>query len=259
MSKIHSSSIVDKKANIDESVEIGPFCCVGPGVNIASETVLISHVRIEGPTTIGKRNIIYPFSNIGAAPQDLKYNGEASELLVGDDNKIRECVTLNRGTTGGGNVTKIGSNCLFMAYSHVGHDAVIGDGVILANSAAVAGHVVIQDYAIVGGLTGVTQFCVVGKHAYIGANSMIHKDVPPFVTANGAPIVPRGINKVGLSRKGYSEVTIRELIKVYKIFFLQGHTVASAEKIAQTECLLSIPEVSFLIDFIKNSPNGIAR
>ncbi|MBL8026223.1 MAG: acyl-ACP--UDP-N-acetylglucosamine O-acyltransferase [Fibrobacteres bacterium] len=259
MATIHPSSIIDNSAEIDTSVEIGPFCYIGPKVKIGANTRIISHLRIEGPTTIGSGNIFYPFSNIGAAPQDLKYKGEDSELIIGNDNTIRECVTLNRGTLGGGNVTKIGNGCLLMANSHVGHDAIIGNGVILANSVAIAGHVIVQDNAIVGGLTGVTQFCIIGKHAYIGANSMIHKDVPPFTTAIGNPVVPRGINKVGLTRKGYTEEAIKELVKVFKIFFLQGLTVAEAEKEVVAKCDLSQPETAFLVDFIRTSPNGIAR
>jgi UDP-N-acetylglucosamine acyltransferase len=259
MTKIHPSSIIDKDAEIDSSVEIGPFCYVGPKVKIGAGTTVISHARIEGPTTIGRNNRIYPFTNIGAAPQDLKYKGEESELIIGNDNTIRECVTLNRGTIGGGNVTRVDNGCLLMAYSHIGHDAHIHSGVILANSVAVAGHVIIEENAIIGGLVGITQFCKIGRHAYIGASSMIHKDVPPFSTAIGNPVVPRGINKVGLIRKGIPESNVKELTKAFKIYFMKGLTVAEAEKEALSDCDVNIPEVTHFIDFIRTSPNGIAR
>jgi len=259
MANIHPSSYVDSGAVLHETVEVGPFCFVGPKVTIGANTRLISHLRFEGPTTVGTDNIFYPFSNIGAAPQDLKYRGEESELIIGDRNKIRECVTLNRGTIGGGNVTRLGNDNLLMAYVHLGHDSIVGNHVILANSVAVAGHVIIQDGVSVGGLCGLTQFCVLGKMSYIGASSMIQKDVPPFCTAIGNPVVPRGINKVGLERKGVCEAAIKDLVKAYKVMFMKGLTVKEAESEIRNSCNLELPEVAYFLDFILTCPNGIAR
>lgn len=259
MPAIHATAIVDPDAQLADDVEVGPYCVIGPKVKIGAGTRFVSHVRVEGPSTIGSGNIFYPFGNIGAAPQDLKYKGEDSELIVGDNNKIRECVTLNRGTTGGGMVTKIGNGCLLMAYAHVGHDSIIHDNVILANSVAVAGHVIVQEGASVGGLCGITQFNVIGKMAYIGGCSLIHKDVAPFVTALGNPVAPRGINKVGLERKGFSEAAVRELIKLYKIIFMKGLTVREAETEARASCDLTLPEPAYFLDFVLASKNGVAR
>ena len=259
MSKIHPTSIVDKTAEIHDSVEIGPYCIVGPKVKIESNTILMSHVRMEGPTTIGSRNTFFPFTFIGADPQDLKYKGEESELIIGNDNTIRECVTLNRGTTGGGNVTRIGNNCLIMAYTHLGHDTIVEDEVIIANAVQVAGHVTIKSGARIGGSNAITQFNVVGELSFTGGISLIHKDLPPYVIAVGNPIVPRGINKVGLERKGISENVIKELTKAYKIFFMKQLTVKEAEKEMRETCDLSMPETAHFLEFILMSKNGVAR
>ncbi|MFH0918943.1 MAG: acyl-ACP--UDP-N-acetylglucosamine O-acyltransferase [Fibrobacterota bacterium] len=259
MSLVHPSAIIDPKAELDPTVEVGPFCLVGPKVKIDAGTRLLSHVRVDGPTRIGKNNTFFPFSYIGAVPQDLKYKGEESELIVGDNNRIRECVTLNRGTTGGGNVTKVGNNCLLMAYVHLGHDTIIEDDAILANAANLAGHVTVQRGARVGGMTAVTQFVVIGAWSYLGAQAMVHKDIPPFVSAHGNPIEPRGINKVGLERHGLSEHAIKELQKAYKIFFMRNLTVKESEAALRAECDMTVPELSQLLEFILNSKNGIAR
>jgi UDP-N-acetylglucosamine acyltransferase len=259
MANIHPTALVDPKAELDNTVEVGPYCVIGPKVCIGAGTRFISHVRVEGPTGIGRDNLFFPFSNVGAVPQDLKYQGEESELMVGDRNRVRECVTLNRGTTGGGNVTRIGSDCLFMAYAHVGHDSQIEDMVILANSVAIAGHVTVQYGASVGGLCGVTQFNVIGRMAYVGGCSLVHKDVAPFVTAIGNPVQPRGINKVGLERKGVPDNAIRELTKAYKIIFMKNLTTQEAEKEIQESCDASVEEIGILLAFVNNSKNGIAR
>lgn len=259
MATIHPSSIVDPKAELDSTVEVGPFCVIGPKVKIGNGTRLLSHLRVEGPTVIGRDNVFFPFSFIGAIPQDLKYKGEESELIIGDRNRVRECVTLNRGTTGGGNITKIGDDNLLMAYVHLGHDTIVGNGTVIANAVNIAGHVLIHDGARVGGITAVTQFTVIGSMAFIGASCLVQKDVPPFVTATGNPVVPRGINKVGLERKGCPARTIDELVKVYKIVYMKNLTTAEALKEVDASCDTSIPEVRLMSDFIRNSKNGIAR
>jgi UDP-N-acetylglucosamine acyltransferase len=259
MAIIHPSSIVDSKAELDSSVEVGPFCIIGPRVKIGRGTKFMSHVRVEGPTAIGKDNIFFPFSFIGAIPQDLKYKGEESELIIGDRNRVRECVTLNRGTTGGGNVTKIGNDNLLMAYVHLGHDTIVGNGTVIANAVNVAGHVNIHDGARVGGITAVTQFIAIGTMAFTGACCLIQKDIPPFVSVTGNPAEPRGINKVGLERKGVPAETIEELISAYKILYMKKLTTTEAIKKIESSCNTSLKEIQVFLDFIKNSKNGIAR
>jgi UDP-N-acetylglucosamine acyltransferase len=259
MAVIHPTALIDPKADLDNTVEVGPYCIIGPKVKIGSGSRLMSHVRVEGPATVGADNLFFPFCYVGAIPQDLKYQGEESELIIGDRNRFRECVTLNRGTTGGGNITKIGNDCLVMANAHVGHDAIIGDNVILANSVAIAGHVTIHNGARVGGLCGITQFNVIGTLAYVGGCSLVHKDVAPFVSAMGNPVKPKGLNKVGLERDGYSEEVIQEISKAFKIIFLKNLTVEEAEKEINTTCNTGLSQIKELADFIKNSKNGIAR
>ncbi|OGJ88593.1 MAG: acyl-[acyl-carrier-protein]--UDP-N-acetylglucosamine O-acyltransferase [Candidatus Raymondbacteria bacterium RifOxyA12_full_50_37] len=259
MATIHSTAIIDPGAELDSTVDVGPYCIVGPKVKIGAGTRFMSHVQVEGPTTIGKDNMFFPFSYIGAVPVDLKYRGEESELIIGDNNNIRESVSLHRGTIGGGNITKIGNNCLIMAYVHAGHDTIIEDEVIVANATQIAGHVLIKKGARVGGVSAITQFCVIGEMAYIGASSLIHKDIPPYVSATGNPIKPSGINKVGLERKGHGVETINELKKAYKIIYMKNLTIAEAEKEIMTSCDMSLAELQNMVNFIKTSPNGIAR
>ena len=256
---IHPTAIVSSKAELGNDVEIGPFCTIGPNVKIGNSTKLVSHVVVDGKTTIGNYNLFFPFSVIGGIPQDLKYNGEVTELHIGDHNTIRESVTLNLGTNQGGGKTVLGSNNLLMAYTHLGHDAILGDHCVLANSVAIAGHVILDDHAIIGGLTGITQFVHVGAHVYVGAGSMIDKDAPPFAVLLGSrPCEVKGANLVGLRRKGFKNdaiLALNESLKLWKHSELQ-----------KEECLQKIEsefgtfeEVKLLVKFIRKSKNGCLR
>ncbi|MDH3444884.1 MAG: acyl-ACP--UDP-N-acetylglucosamine O-acyltransferase, partial [Deltaproteobacteria bacterium] len=203
MLKLHATAVVDRKAEIDADVDIGPYCVIGPGVKIGKGTKLKSHVVVEGRTTLGEENVIFPFATVGMIPQDLKYKGEPSELLIGDRNTIREYASLNPGTLGGGMVTRIGNQNLLMMYCHIAHDCILGNGNVIANGATLGGHVIIENYVIVGGLVGIHQFVKIGSGAILGAGSMVSKDVPPFCNATGDRARLRGLNLEGLRRRGF--------------------------------------------------------
>jgi UDP-N-acetylglucosamine acyltransferase len=256
---IHPTALVSPQAEIGSDVEIGPYCTIGPKVKMGSGNRLISHVVIDGKTTIGSGNIFHPFSVIGGLPQDLKYKGEETELWIGDQNTIRENVTLNLGTVQGGGKTVMGNNNLLMAYTHLGHDTIMGSHCILANSAAIAGHVILEDHVTIGGLTGVTQFVHVGAHVYCGAGAMIDKDAPPYTILVGSrPCEVKGTNLVGLRRRGFTNdviAAINDSLKLWRQTDLQ-----------KDECLQKIEaehggfaEVKVLLDFIRNSKNGCLR
>ncbi len=257
--KIHPTAIVSPQAELGKDVEVGPYCTIGPKVKIGDGTRLISHVVVDGKTTIGCGNVFFPFSVIGGVPQDLKYNSEETELLVGDHNTIRESVTLNLGTVQGGGKTILGNHNLLMAYTHLGHDSIVGNHCILANSVAIAGHVIIDDYATIGGLSGVTQFVHVGAHVYVGAGAMIDKDAPPFAVLVGArPCEVKGANLVGLRRKGFKNDAISALNESLKIW--------KQSELQKEECLQKIEtefdrfdEVKTLVEFIRKSKNGCLR
>lgn len=262
MPKIHPLSIVDPKARLSDDVVIGPFCIVGPDVEIDSGTVLISHVNVLGMTCIGKRNKIYPNACVGCEPQDKKYKGEKTRLTVGDDNVIREHVTISIGTIQDHGVTIVGSRNLFMANAHVAHDCVIGNDVILANNVAVAGHCHIDDFAIIGGQAGLHQFSRIGTHAMVGGASAIVMDVPPYIICNGNPAEPHGLNVVGLKRAGYTLEKLNVLKAAYKVIYRDGFTVAeaSAELAALKDSAPSLAtEIDALIGFINASKRGIIR
>lgn len=256
---IHPTSIVHPEARIDSSVEIGPWCTVGPHAKIGPGTRLISHVVVDGWTTIGRDNVFYPFSVIGAVPQDLKYKGEPTELIIGDRNTIRESVTLNLGTVQGGGKTAIGSGNLLMAYTHLGHDCIIGNHCILANYAGLAGHVTLEDHVTIGGMTGISQFVTVGMHAYVGGQSGLERDVPPFSIALGSrPCSLKGTNIVGLRRRGYSADTITKINEAIKLWIRPD--------IQKEQCLLEIesqyseiPEIQKFVAFIRASETGVVR
>lgn len=218
--RIHASAVVDPAAQLGEGVRVGPFCVVGPNVRLGDGCELVSHVAIDGHTTMGRGNRVFPFASIGHEPQDLKYHGEASEVVIGDDNVIREGVTINPGTEGGGMLTRIGNGNLLMAYSHVAHDCLLGDGVILANGATLAGHVEIEDGVILGGHAAVLQFVRIGRYAMIGGTAGITKDVPPYCMSSGGyrPGLA-GLNLVGLRRRGFSNERIQRLKSMYRILF----------------------------------------
>ena len=216
---IHPTAIIHPKARIASDVEIGPYCVIGEHVAIGEGSVLKAHVVIDGHTTLGKRNVIFPFASLGGAPQDLKYKGEPSELVVGDDNVIREHVTMNLGTEGGGMKTTVGSHCLFMTASHVAHDCTVGSHVILANNATLAGHVSVGDHVVIGGLAAVHQFVRIGAHAMIGGLSGVEHDVIPFGSVMGERANLAGLNLVGLKRRGFDRDAIHALRNAYKLMF----------------------------------------
>ncbi len=256
--KIHKTALVSDKAEIGTGVEIGPYSIIGDDVQIGNDTIVGPHVVIEGATRIGERCRIFPFCSVGAIPQDLKFKDDRTEVIIGNDNTFRECVTINRGTTGGGGRTVLGNNNFLMAYSHVAHDCQIGNQVIIANSASLAGHIHIEDCAILGGLVGVHQFVHIGSYAMIGGLTGVSKDVPPYMMAVGERAKLYGINLKGLKRRGFSAQAISELKAAYRIIFRSGLALNAAfEKIAEEQ--LACAEVQHLVAFIKNSERGIIR
>lgn len=256
---IHPTAIVDPKAEVDSTVEIGPWCSVGPHVKIGKNTRLVSHVVVDGHTSIGESNVIHPFAVLGAVPQDLKYKGEATRVVIGNRNQIRESVTINLGTMQGGGETVVGNDCLLMGYTHLGHDCRLGNGVIVANYGGLAGHVIVEDFAILGGMTGVSQFVRVGAHAYIGGQSGLERDVPPYTIVHGArPSSIRGANIVGLRRRGLSAETIQRINDSIKLWI--------RPEIQKEQCLLEIesqygdtPEIQNFVKFIRASEVGVVR
>ncbi len=250
MPNIHPTSVINPAASIADTVKIGPYCTIGPNVQIDEDVELVSHVCLSGQTKIGKRSQIFPFSSIGSDPQDLKYNGELSRLVIGEDNVIREHVTMNPGTKGGGLLTKVGNNCLFMVGSHVAHDCKIGDKVILVNNATLGGHVEIGDWALVGGLSAVHQFVRIGKHAMVGGMSGVENDVIPYGSVIGNRARLSGLNIVGLRRRGFSRDEIHDLRKAYRLIFAEEGTLTErledvAEDFASNEPVMEI------LDFIR--------
>ncbi len=220
---IHPTAIISQQARLHESVQVGPYCVIDGDVAIGEGTRLLSHVAISGKTTIGKNNTIFPFVSLGHAPQDLKFKGEPSELVIGDNNVIREQVTMNPGTAGGGLMTRVGSHCLFMVSSHIAHDCVVGDHVILANNATLAGHVQVGNHVIIGGLSAVHQFVRIGDHAMIGGMSGVEHDVIPFGSVMGERANLAGLNLVGLKRRGFDRDAIHALRGAYKMLFEENH------------------------------------
>ncbi len=255
---IHKTAIIDAKAELDSEVEVGPYCIIGSHVKIGKGTRLSPHVVIDGWTQIGEGCHIFQFASIGAIPQDLKYKGEESWVILGNNNVIREFVTINRGTAQSGGRTVIGDHNLLMAYCHVAHDCKIGNHVILANAATLAGHIEIEDYAIVGGLVAVHQFVRLGCHSIIGGFSGANKDIPPYMIANGQRVKLYGLNTVGLKRHDFSHEAVSNLKKAYRIIFRSSLTAKKALDQLQAE-IKNSPEVDHLINFIKNSKRGIAR
>ncbi len=255
---IHPQAIIDPSAKIADYVSIGPFTVIGADVEIDSGTTIASHVVINGPTKIGKDNTIFQFASIGEKPQDLKFEDEPTELIIGDRNTIREYVTLHRGTPGGGGVTRIGDDNLFMASSHVAHDCVLGNHIILANATALAGHVVVEDYVIFGGYTTVHQFTRIGAHAFTGFSTAIDRDVLPFFIVAGNRARAVGINKEGLKRRDFSPETIRALQDAFKLLIKSScsHKVA-LEKVE--ELALQDENVRMMLDFLDASERGWIR
>ena len=255
---IHETAIIDDSAVIANNVQIGPYSVIGAEVEIGAGTVIGPHVVIKGPTQIGKDNRIFQFSSIGEDPQDLKFHGEQSRLVIGDRNTIRECVTMHRGTEEDSSLTQIGNDNLFMAYVHIAHDCVIGNHIIFANNATLAGHVIVEDYAILGGFTAVHQFTRLGSFCFTGFATALDRDVLPYFTVAGNRAKARGINKEGLVRKGFKTETIRALQDTFKILVKSKGTLK--EKLERvSELATTHPEVKQVMDFLANSERGWTR
>ena len=254
---VHASAIVAAGAVVPDSCAVGPYCAVGADVVLGEDNVLISHVVLDGHTRIGARNTFHPFSAIGVTPQDLKYRGEPTATEIGDDNTIRENVTISRGTTGGGGITRIGSGCLLMASVHIGHDSHVGSHCILANAATLAGHVVIEDYATVGAFSPVHQHCTVGRYAFIGGGTIVTQDVLPFSkTSARRENKAFGVNSVGLERRGFSPERIRALQKAFRVLLVSKlNTTQAVEKMRELEG----EDVAILVGFIERSERGVIK
>jgi UDP-N-acetylglucosamine acyltransferase len=255
---IHPTAIIDKKAEIDSDVEIGPYTIIKNNVQIGKGSVVGSHVSIDPFVSIGEDCRIFQYASVGAMPQDLKFKGEETYLKIGRGTVIREFATINRGTEGGGGITEVGEENFLMAYTHVAHDCKTGKRVILANNATLAGHVIIGDYATIGGLVAIHQFVRIGDYAYIGGKSAVVKDVPPYVIAAGDRAHLKGLNRVGLKRSGVSSETLSALKKAYRIVFRIGLTLNEAVERLKAQVEPS-PEVKNFIDFIRSSNRGITR
>jgi UDP-N-acetylglucosamine acyltransferase len=258
---IHPTAIVAEGAIVPESCTVGPYCTIGPNVVLGEACELISHVVLDGHLTVGNRNRIFSFACIGIAPQDLKYAGEPTRVTLGDNNDIREYVTISRGTVGGGGNTTVGSGCLIMAYTHIGHDSHIGNGCILANSATLAGHVTVEDFAVVGALCPVHQFCRIGKYAYIGGGTTITQDVLPYsLTSIERNNHAYGLNKVGLERKGFTPEQIKELRSAFRLLLASKMNTSQAlEAIRENVSANGDEHVAYLADFIANSQRGVIK
>jgi len=255
---IHPTALIDPAAELAEDVQVGPFTVIGPDVKIGAGTVIESHVVIKGPTTIGKNNRIFQFASVGEECQDKKYKGEPTRLEIGDDNVIRESVTIHRGTIQDNSLTKIGSRNLLMAYVHVAHDCIVGDDCIFANNASVAGHAHVGNGVILGGMTGVHQFCKIGSYAMTSGCSLVLKDIPAYVMASGQSAQPHGMNVEGLKRRGFAKDTLLSLRRAYKVVYRQGLTTEQAIEELERN-FADVPEVLPLIDSLKGADRGIIR
>lgn len=256
--RIHPTAVVEPGAALADGVDLGPFAVIGARVRIGAGTKVAAHVLITGNTTIGEENEIFPFASIGTVPQDLKYRGEDSELIIGNRNRIREFVTLQPGTAGGGMVTRIGDDNLLMNYCHIAHDCILGSHNIVANGVQLGGHVVIDDYAVLGALTGVHQFVRIGESAILGAGSMVSQDVPPFCNATGDRARLHGLNTVGLKRRSFSDEVIAALKRAYRVMFQSAMRTRDAiARIRQEQP--GVPEVERFLAFIEKSERGVCR
>ena len=256
---IHPSAIVDPAAHVAKSADIGPFCVIGANVRVGPGTKLMGHVFAEGPLSIGEDNVFYPYSTVGVAPQDLKYKGERSATQIGDRNRIREFVTIHRGTEGGGLLTSVGSDNLLMAYTHVAHDVKIGDHTVLSNGVTLAGHVIIGDWAVIGAFSGVHQFCRVGRHAMIGGYSVITQDVLPFATTVSTRTNKTfGANRTGLERRGFADDSIEPLQTAFRLLTRARLNTTQAIERIKTE-LPATQEIAELLEFIASSQRGFIK
>jgi UDP-N-acetylglucosamine acyltransferase len=262
MAQVHPSAVVDPAAELDDSVTIGPFSVIGPHVRIGAGTTVGPHCVIEGHTTIGRDNRIFQFASLGAVPQDKKYAGEPTELVIGDRNIIREFCTFNLGTIQDAGATRIGNDNWIMAYVHIAHDCVVGDQVTMANNTTLAGHVQVGDWVTVGGLVGVLQRMRIGAHAMVGFASHVNKDVPPFMVVDGNPLEVRAVNLVGLRRRDFSNARLSAIRDMHKLLYRQGKTLdeamAAIAALADAEPEAAA-DVALMHDFLKTSASGIAR
>ena len=255
---IDPRAIVAPDAEIGEGVVIGAFTVIGPGVKIGDGSWIGPHAVINGPTTLGRQNKVFQFASVGDAPQDKKYAGEPTRLEVGDRNVFREFCTINRGTVGGRNVTRIGDDCLFMAYSHVAHDSIVGNRCVLSNCTALAGHVELGDWVILSGYSAVHQFCKIGAHAFLANNAAVTRDVPPYLLVAGSPAEPKGINSEGLKRRGFDAAQIANIKNAYRVFYRSGLKLAEAT--GQLRALVpGHPELAPFVDFLAASERSIIR
>jgi UDP-N-acetylglucosamine acyltransferase len=262
MTAIHPTALVDGKAELDPSVTVGPYAVIGAAVRIAAGTTIGAHCVIEGRTTIGRDNRIFPFASLGAAPQDMKYGGEPTELVIGERNTIREFCTFNRGTAQDAGATRIGDDNWIMAYVHIAHDVQLASRTILANNATLAGHVHVGDWAIVGGLTGVHQFVKIGAHAMTGFQSHVAQDVPPFMMVAGNPLAVHGFNVEGLRRRGFSRERIAQVKQMHRLLYRDGLTLEQAKAAIgalKGQVADGDADVQLLLDFIAAATRGIAR
>ena len=256
---IHPTAIIDASAKLGADISIGPYAIIGADVELGDGCWIGPHAVVQGPSKIGKNNKIFQFASVGEMPQDKKYNGEPTELIMGDNNVVRECATIHRGTIQDQGITRIGDDNLFMANTHVAHDCVVGNSCIFGNSAAIAGHVTVEDHVIITGMSGVHQFCLLGTHSFVAHASIITKDVPPFVmVTGGASPTAKGINVEGLKRHGFNADEIQALKNAYKIIYRQGLRVAEAiEKLSDLQQMFSV--VGCYVEFLKSSTRGIVR
>jgi UDP-N-acetylglucosamine acyltransferase len=255
---IHPTAVISPDAKIGADVEIGPYSVIGAGVELGPRCKVGPHVVINGPSQIGAENTFFQFASIGDAPQDHTYKGEATRLEIGDRNTFRECVTVNRGTTKQDWVTRIGSDNLLLAYSHVGHDCKVGNHCVFSNSVGLAGHVEVGDWVIFGAYSGVHQFARIGAHAFLANNTAATYDIPPYFTAEGRPAVPRIVNEIGLKRRGFAPEQVRNIRNAFRVLYRSDLKLAEATEqlraLAQTQ-----PEITIIVDFLDRSERGIAR
>lgn len=258
MAHIHPTAIVDPSAELADDVSVGPYAVIGPEVVIGAGTRIAAHAMLVGPTRMGRDNRVWQFASIGDDPQDLKYRGERTTLEIGDRNQFRECCTVSRGTVSGNGTTRIGSDNLFMAYAHVAHDCIVGNHCVLANYSGLAGHVEVDDWVILGGYSGVHQFCKIGQHAFLANNATATRDVPPYVMVSGAPAQPKGINSEGLKRRGFSSEDISAIKRAYKLLYRTGlklhEASAELEKLA-----IDAPVVQAFVDFLPRATRSLVR
>lgn len=255
---IDSTAIIDPSAVLASGVTVGPYSVIGAHVEIDEGTTIAPHVVVRGPTRIGRDNKIFQFASVGEDPQDKKYHGEITRLEIGDRNVIREYCTIHRGTVQDKEVTRIGNDNLFMAYTHVAHDCQVGDHVIMANAASLAGHVVVEDHAILGGFSLVHQFCKIGQYSFSAMGSVISRDIPPYVMVGGRPTKPHGINAVGLERQGFGADALRQIRKAYKILYKSGLKLEDAIKMME-EMTQETPEILCMTNFLKQTGRSIIR